>query len=44
MNSISIQELYEIQDRKELEKINIYNKILNKFYEKIKYLSKNGKN
>ena len=43
MNSISIQELYKIQDRKELEKINIYNKILNKFYEKIKYLSKMGR-
>lgn len=43
MNSISIQDLYDMQDRKEKEKIEIYNKILDKFYEKIKYLSKMGR-
>lgn len=43
MSQITINELHKIQDRKEIEKIDIYNKILNKFYEKIKYLSKMGR-
>ena len=43
MSKITIDELYQIQDRKEIEKIDIYNKILLKFYDKIKYLSKMGR-
>ena len=43
MNTVSINDLYNIQDRKEEERILIYNKILNKFYGKIEYLAKMGR-
>lgn len=43
MNSININDLYKIQNRKEEERIMIYNKILDKFYYKIKYLAKMGR-
>ena len=43
MDSIAINDLYKIQDRKEEDKITIYNKILDKFYYKIKYLAKMGR-
>ena len=40
VNDLSIKDLYKIQERKETERIEIYNKIINKFNDKIKYLSK----
>ena len=43
MNTISINELYKIQEKKEIDKIKIYKLILSKFYEKIIYLSKMGR-
>ena len=43
MNTISINELYKIQEKKEADKIKIYKLILSKFYEKIIYLSKMGR-
>ena len=43
MSEISINDLYKMQERKESEKIDIYNKIVDKFFDKIKYLSKMGR-
>lgn len=43
MDSINIKDLYQIQDKKEEQRLVIYNKILDKFYYKIKYLAKMGR-